>query len=324
VRPAPPFVATSLTVAVLGTLAAAPSAVAAVDVTVQPGDTLWSIAARNNLTTRTLAAYNGLPEDGSVVLGSTVKVPTVAEGSAALQQGGAQPASSGSSGATGASGQGSTGQAAAGAPAPMGSYVVRAGDTLSGLAASARVPVAQMASMNGLDPDAPLLTGTVVKLPSGAPAPARSSEPEPAEHVVPKAAPAATSQRVGAGDVQSVAAQHGVPPSLAAAIAWQESGFNNSMVSDANARGVMQVMPGTWSWVQDNLADRQLDPNSANDNVHAGVMYLKQLLADTGGDENAAIAGYYQGLGSVRSRGLFDDTKSYVSNVQALRSRFGG
>ena len=135
---------------------------------------------------------------------------------------------------------------------------------------------------------------------------------------------AATPQRVGAGDVQTVAAQYGVPPSLAAAIAWQESGFNNSMVSDANARGVMQVMPGTWSWVQDNLSDRRLDPNSANDNVHAGVMYLKQLLADTGGDENAAIAGYYQGLGSVRSRGLFDDTKQYVANVQALRSRFGG
>ena len=58
--------------------------------------------------------------------------------------------------------------------------------------------------------------------------------------------------------------------------------------------------------------------------MHAGVLYLKQLLAETGGDETAAIAGYYQGLGSVRSRGLFDDTKQYVANVQALRSRFGG
>ena len=37
-----------------------------------------------------------------------------------------------------------------------------------------------------------------------------------------------------------------------------------------------------------------------------------------------AIAGYYQGLGSVRSRGLYDDTQQYVANVQALRSRFGG
>ena len=55
-------------------------------------------------------------------------------------------------------------------------------------------------------------------------------------------------------DVQSVAAADGVSPSLATAIAWQESGFNNAMVSAANARGVMQVMPGTWDYVQQNLA----------------------------------------------------------------------
>ena len=141
---------------------------------------------------------------------------------------------------------------------------------------------------------------------------------------MPAAGPAPTPTRVGAGDIQSVASQHGVSPSLAAAIAWQESGFNNGMVSSANARGVMQVMPGTWDYVEQNLAGRRLDTNSATDNVHAGVLYLQHLLEQTGGDENAAIAGYYQGLGSVQSRGLFDDTQNYVANVQALRSRFGG
>ena len=169
------------------------------------------------------------------------------------------------------------------------------------------------------------MTGTVLKLPSGAPAPAQASEPAPATTVVPDAAPAPTAQQVSATDIQNVAAAHGVSPSLAAAIAWQESGFNNSMVSSANARGVMQVMPGTWDYVQQNLAGgRQLDPNSATDNVHAGVMYLKRLLTDAGGDENAAIAGYYQGLASVRERGMYDDTQQYVDNVQALRGRFGG
>jgi soluble lytic murein transglycosylase-like protein len=181
-----------------------------------------------------------------------------------------------------------------------------------------------MAAMNGLDPQGFLIAGTVIKLPSGAPTPVRASEPEPTTHVVPAASPVATPGRLSAADVQAVAAQHGVSPSLAAAIAWQESGFNNAMVSGANARGVMQVMPGTWDYVQQTLAQRQLDPSSAVDNVHAGVLYLKQLMADTGGDESTAIAGYYQGLGSVRSRGLFDDTQQYVANVQALRSRFGG
>jgi soluble lytic murein transglycosylase-like protein len=181
-----------------------------------------------------------------------------------------------------------------------------------------------IAAMNGLSLAGPLLAGTLIKLPAGSPTPPRASEPEPATRVVPAAAPTATPGRLSATQVQSVAAQYGVSPSLAAAIAWQESGFNNGMVSGANARGVMQVMPGTWDYVQRNLAGRQLDPNSAVDNVHAGVLYLKRLLADSGGDENSAIAGYYQGLGSVRSRGLFNDTQRYVANVQALRSRFGG
>ena len=289
--------------------------------TVRPGETLWSIAAANNLTTRTVAAYNGVSEDHRVILGQTIRVPTVAEGAAALQRSGLAPATTATATAVSTT---TAPAASSGAPAPQGAYVVRWGDTLSGLAAGAGVSVTDMAAMNGLNPAGVLLAGTVLKLPAGAPAPARASEPAPATHVVPAAAPEPTPARLSAGDVQAVASQYGVSPSLAAAIAWQESGFNNSMVSDANARGVMQVMPGTWDWVQANLAPRALDPNSATDNVHAGVLYLKRLLEATGGDENAAIAGYYQGLASVQSHGMYDDTKQYVANVQALQSRFGG
>jgi N-acetylmuramoyl-L-alanine amidase len=115
-----------------------------------------------------------------------------------------------------------------------------------------------------------------------------------------------------------------VPASLASAIAWQESGFNNAMVSGANARGVMQVMPGTWDWVQANLARRRLDPNSAIDNVGAGVLYLGHLLQETGGDPALAAAGYYQGISSVRAIGMLPETRRYVANVMALRGRFGG
>jgi N-acetylmuramoyl-L-alanine amidase len=353
---------------------AAPASAAAPH-TVQPGETLWSIATANDLTTRTVASYNGLSEDAQVVLGSTIMVPTTVEGYAALQRTGAVPAtptatavvSGGGSytvqpgdtltalaSRTGVSVQslaaangldpagllvaGSTlrlaggsapapasAPAATSAPAPQGAYKVRAGDTLGNLARQTGVSVNAMAAMNGLDPAGVLLPGTVLKLPTGAPAPAAASTPAPAQTVVPNAAPEPTAQRLSAADVQNIAAAHGVSPSLAAAIAWQESGFNNGMVSGANARGVMQVMPGTWNYVQQNLAGgQQLDPNSATDNVHAGVMYLKRLIDEAGGDENAAIAGYYQGLSSIRDRGMFDDTKQYVDNVQALRARFGG
>ena len=327
--------APTLAAAALAGCLAAPAG-AAVPHVVAPGETLWTIAAANNLTTRTVAAFNGLSEDSQVVLGQTIQVPTTVEGYAALVNAGLAPADPAQAAAPAAApapdGAGATTAGAtvaatvstSSAPAPLGHYKVRPGDTLGALAASSGVSVDAMAAMNGLDPSAPLLIGTLIKLPSGAPAPPQASTPEPEQTVVPQADPVPTAARVGAADVQSVAALHGVSPSLAAAIAWQESGFNNAMVSAANARGVMQVMPGTWSYVQDNLADRALDPNSATDNVHAGVLYLKRLLADTGGDESAAIAGYYQGLSSVRSRGMYEDTQRYVANVQALRARFGG
>jgi len=301
-----------LTTPIVLLFAAAPAS-AAVSHTVQPGETLWSIAAANNLTTRTVAAFNGLSENAQVVLGSSINVPTVAEGASAVSGTVAPQAAPTSAPAA----------TATGAPAVLGSYVVRSGDTLGGLARNAGVSLDSMAAANGLDPARPLLIGTVLKLPAGAPTPARASEPLPAQRVVSSAGPQPTPQRVDAADIQSVASQYGVSPSLAAAIGWQESGFNNGMVSDANARGVMQVMPGTWSYVE-SISGQKLNAASASDNVRAGVLYLQHLLQQTGGDENAAIAGYYQGLGSVRSRGLFDDTQQYVANVQALRSRFGG
>src|SRR5207247_4748850 len=79
---------------------------------VRPGESLWSIAAANNLTTRTVAAYNGLSVGSNVVAGRTIMVPTVAQG-AAMLGGAAAPA------------QTST----VSAPPPQGAYIVRPGDT---------------------------------------------------------------------------------------------------------------------------------------------------------------------------------------------------
>src|SRR3954451_9394310 len=198
---------------------AATPAAASVPHVVQPGETLWQIAAANNFTTRALAAANGLSENSAVIAGTTLKIPSVAEASAALQGIGVTPAATAGS-----------------APEPMGGYIVRPGDTLTGLAARAGVSVQQMAFMNGLSPDAMLIAGSPLKLPPGAPLPTTSATPR----VVTAASPAPTPGRVTSGDIATVASRNGVPASLASAIAWQESGFNNAMVSSANARGVMQ------------------------------------------------------------------------------------
>jgi soluble lytic murein transglycosylase-like protein len=206
----------------------------------------------------------------------------------------------------------------------MGAYTVRPGDTLSGVAASSGIGVDQLAWMNGLDPDALLLAGTALKLPTGASIASNSPAPPAATTLAPNAPPYVTPTSVTAEQIGAVASTHGVPPDLAAAVAWQESGFNNGLVSAANARGVMQILPGTWSWVQDQLAAGPLDPNSAIDNVRAGVLYLGQLMRDSGGNPAVAVANYYQGTASVSRDGLLPETQRYVDNVMALRSRFGG
>ena len=144
---------------------AAPASAAAPH-TVQPGETLWSIAAANNLTTRTVAAFNGLSEDAQVVLGSTVMVPTTVEGYAALQRTGAVPATPTASAAV--------------SPAPTasgGSYTVQAGDTLTAIAGRAGVSVQSLAAANGLDPAGLLIAGSTLRLAGGGAAPAASSAP---------------------------------------------------------------------------------------------------------------------------------------------------
>jgi LysM repeat protein len=279
--------------------ASAPGA-SAVGLRVRLGDTLSGIAARNGVSLSRLAAANGLDPARTLIAGTSLRLPG---------QGGAG-ASAAPAATTGA------------APTPIGAYKVRLGDTLSALALRSRVPVAQMAFMNGLDANKPLLAGTVIKLPTGAPI--APTTPAPQRTVVPAAPPAASAGHLSAGEIGSIAAQHGAPGSLATAIAWQESGFNNGMLSTANARGIMQVMPGTWQWVQQNLARTRLDPSSPADNVRAGALYLAQLLRNTNGDPAMAAAAYYQGLSSVRRIGMLPETRRYVANVLALRARFGG
>ena len=302
---------------------------AAVPHVVGPGETLWSIAAANNFRTDAFAAANGLSPEAHVILGTTIQVPSEPEAAAALTGTGppvgAAPAAATSPVPAAAAATPAEAPAPAappaGAPAPLGSYTVEPGDSLSAIAARSGASIEQVAAANGLDPAAPLLSGTALKLPTGS-APAQVASPPPQR--VPEAAPYPTANRISAEEVKQVAAGHGIPPDLAAAVAWQESGFNNAAVSSANARGVMQILPGTWDWVQENLARERLDPASPHDNVHAGAMYLGQLARDTGGDLPTAVAAYYQGLTSVREDGLLPETQRYVDNVMALRSRFGG
>jgi hypothetical protein len=70
------------------------------------------------------------------------------------------------------------------------------------------------------------------------------------------------------------------------------------------------------------VVGRRLDLLKPQDNVTAGVVLLKILTRSA--SQRTAVAGYYQGLKSVRERGMFPDTKRYVANIMVLKKRFDG
>ncbi len=126
--------------------------------------------------------------------------------------------------------------------------------------------------------------------------------------------------RTGMRDIIAAKARaNGVDPALALAISWQEAGWNMRRVSVANAIGAMQVIPSTGDWIS-SVIGRRLNLLNPYDNATAGVVLLKILTRSA--SQRNAIAGYYQGLRSVRERGMFADTRQYVANIQALRRRF--
>ncbi|MDQ3462638.1 MAG: lytic transglycosylase domain-containing protein, partial [Actinomycetota bacterium] len=105
------------------------------------------------------------------------------------------------------------------------------------------------------------------------------------------------------------------------AMTWLESGWQNDVVSSAGAIGIGQLMPDTVTWLEDIVIREPLDPHDPDDNIRMSARYLRWLLDRTGGDAATALAGYYQGLGAVRSSGVFPSTRVYVADVLFFRDR---
>ncbi len=297
---------------------------------VTPGETLTSIAATDGLTIDQLAGANGISPTTQLVAGSTLAIPPQNAPTTTTTKTSSSTETTATDGDGDSDGDTTASTSSATSTASGGSYVVRPGDTLSAIAARAGTTVAELAALNGLNPSRFLLSGTALRLPGAGtvtPTSVASSQPLGTQAVGNTSSPPyPTQQRVSASEIASIAAANGVPPSLAEAIGWQESGFNNGLVSPVGARGVMQILPGTWSWIGSSLnqGGAPLAPASALDNVRGGVLMLHALLSATGGNQAEAAAGYYQGLSSVQHSGMYSSTKQYVRDVMALEQQFGG
>ena len=104
----------------------------------------------------------------------------------------------------------------------------------------------------------------------------------------------------------------GIPPSIAIAVATQESGIKqwygdgSLVISPAGAIGVMQLMPST-------AAQLGVDPNDPVDNIRGGCIYLAQMYAQFG-TWPLALAAY--NWGPVKVQRALNNGTSIPASVQ--------
>lgn len=120
--------------------------------------------------------------------------------------------------------------------------------------------------------------------------------------------------------IVSAANKYGVDPALVAAVAKQESGFNQEASSGAGARGIMQLMPETAKGLGVN-------PDDMVQNIEGGAKYLAEMLKAFGGNVEMALAAYNAGPGNVEAAGgdmsrLPKETQNYVPAVMGYYDSF--
>lgn len=146
--------------------------------------------------------------------------------------------------------------------------------------------------------------------------------------------------------VRTHAKNYSLPPTLIAAVAQRESGFDHEARSEAGAVGVMQLTPDTARGIAERTGGRRfrqddlLDPEIS---IRYGAFYLRLLHRKydrrPGGDDDyrLTLAAYNAGQGRVDgwledeagedgelaiNEIPFDETRAYVREVQRLRDDY--
>lgn len=285
--------------------------------TVQSGDTLSGIAAKQGVSLSTLRSANDLTGDG-IYAGQTLSLS----------------GSSSSTSSSSSSSQDSTSSA---------TYTVKAGDTLSGIAARNDMSLSNLLTANNMTSSSEIIrAGQTLHLSGGTGSSSvstatsgndeqlvgdtfldRTYPDEVVSNANDNKRALLNSQMPSRSEVRDMvratANTMGVDPSLALAHAQIESGFDASAVSPANAIGTMQVIPSSGEWAS-QLVGGDLNLMDPQDNITAGVAIIHHLQSRNPGD--VGIASYYQGEGGVQQHGMYDDTKDYVDKINNTKSRY--
>jgi len=115
--------------------------------------------------------------------------------------------------------------------------------------------------------------------------------------------------------VAKYAKEYSVDAALIYAVIKTESGFNPAAKSSADARGLMQITPDTFEWLQTKTQDSyELEALFEPDvNIKYGVFFLSMLIREFNNTETA-LAAYNAGMnrikGWLQDPDLSDDGKS--------------
>jgi soluble lytic murein transglycosylase-like protein len=134
----------------------------------------------------------------------------------------------------------------------------------------------------------------------------RSLLPQPGAGAPARAAPEEVSRAI-----QDASIRHSVSTPLVAAVAWQESRYNQAAVSRKGALGVMQLMPDTARRLGVDAADLK-------GNIDGGTAYLSQMLHRFEGNLPNALAAYNAGPEAVQRYGgvpPYAETQAYVRAI---------
>ena len=222
----------------------------------------------------------------------------------------------------------------------VGGYTVQPGDSLWAIAQSHDTTVSQLASANGLDQNAILPIGKQLVIPGYTYQSTMAPSLPVGSHATnswnwcssfrPVQGPwgqlpgplSSSTYRALEPTFAHWAAHYGVSPALLEALAWQESGWQQSVVSPTGAIGIGQVEPYTAAFVETDIIGFAVNINSASDNIRVSAAYLSYLSEVEGGNTCETIASYYEGPLAMQTYGVLSSAQQYVADVEYLMSQF--
>ena len=128
--------------------------------------------------------------------------------------------------------------------------------------------------------------------------------------------------------IMTEARNNNLEPLLVVAVAYVESSFDEEALSTKGARGLMQIMPETGSWVAerlglDNFTEEQLfEPQT---NIAIGTWYLRDLLQQFDDNIYLALAAYNSGPNHVSlwlQKGIWDGRRETLQNIPFPETRY--